>query len=388
MSDSRTPVDNLSQAIGRPRTVLDVGSEDGRSGAAKERGARVVGIASAGPASTEARARFDEVIEADIEAEGAAGALGERRFDLLLLGSAAENAKDASAVFRRFISYLEDGGHVIVSFANREAAERLAQGAGLDVLHVVSAGSGRAAVVARKLPSRKRLSLTVGMISMNEAGAVAGVIDGIRAHAKDAEILLVDSSKDETPQIAERKGARVVRQFPPRGYGPAMHRLLYEATGDVIITMDCDGSYPADRIPALHEMIEAGEDLVNATRVRHRPKAMPFANFVANRVFAAAARVMHGIPTTDLHSGMRAYRTSMLRGFQVDPNGAALPVDLLVVPARLGYRIVEVEIPYLERVGASSLHRFDSTMWTFRRLARARLGRRLRGNRSERISVR
>ena len=229
-------------------------------------------------------------------------------------------------------------------------------------------------VVARKRPARRKQSLTVGMISMNEEGAVGAVIDDIRKYVPDAEILLVDSSKDRTPEIAEAKGARVVRQFPPKGYGPAMTRLLYEARTDVVVTLDCDGTYPADRIPQLVELIEQGADLVNATRTRHQPKAMPLPNYVANRLFAATAQVVHGLPTTDVHSGMRAYRTSMLRGLDFQPTGAALPVDLIVIPARLGYRIVEVEIPYFERIGATTLQRWNSTIWTFKRLFRAGVG--------------
>ena len=173
----------------------------------------------------------------------------------------------------------------------------------------------------------------------------------------------------------------MVRQVPPKGYGPAVDRLLYEAKTDVIITMDCDGTYPADRILDLHRMIEDGADLVNATRTRRRPGAMPFANYLANRVFAGAVRAVHGLPTTDVHSGMRAYRTSMLRALDVDPDGPALPVDLVVLPARLGYRIVEVDIPYFERIGHTTLNRFDSTRWTFKRLLRANGGQRARRDR-------
>jgi glycosyltransferase involved in cell wall biosynthesis len=211
------------------------------------------------------------------------------------------------------------------------------------------------------------------MISMNEAGAVGGVIDEIKKVVPNAEVLLVDSSKDETPQIAEARGARVLRQFPPRGYGPAMTRLLYSATTDVIITMDCDGTYPANRIRELHERIERGADLVNASRTHHRPKAMPLANYVANRTFAAVAGVVHRYWTTDLHSGMRAYRTSMLRATYAPEKGPALPVELLLVPARHGYRVEDVDIDYFERIGTTTLHRWDSTVWTFRRIANAAL---------------
>jgi glycosyltransferase involved in cell wall biosynthesis len=227
--------------------------------------------------------------------------------------------------------------------------------------------------VARCRPEPRKLSLTVGMISMNEAGAVGGVIESIRAHQPDAEILLVDSSKDETPAIAERMGARVLRQFPPRGYGPAMTRLLYSATTDVVVTMDCDGTYPAERIGELHERIENGADLVNASRTHSRPRAMPLPNYVANRTFAAVAGIVHDFATTDVHSGMRSYRTSMLRGVYVPEEGSALPVELLIAPARHGYVIEDIDIDYRERVGTSTLRRWDGALWTFRRILRSAL---------------
>ncbi len=151
--------------------------------------------------------------------------------------------------------------------------------------------------------------------------------------------------------------------------------------------MDCDGTYPADRIGELRSLIEQGFDLVNATRTRHRPAAMPLPNYAANRIFAAGAAALHGLPTTDVHTGMRAYRTSMLRGLEMDPRGAALPVDLLVIPARRGYRVVEVAIPYFERTGATTLHRLDSTLWTCKRLLRARFSGGARTTR-ERYEVR
>jgi len=215
-----------------------------------------------------------------------------------------------------------------------------------------------------------KLSLTVGMIAMNEAGAVAGVIDAIRKHAPDAEILLIDSSTDATPVIAERMGARVIRQWPPRGYGPAMTLLFDEATTDVLVTLDCDGTYPAERIGELHARIEGGADLVNASRTRTRPAAMPLPNYLANRIFAAVACVLHGLSTTDLHSGMRAYRMSMLRAFRVPEEGPALPVEVLIVAARRGYAVEDVDIEYLERIGSSTLQRWTSALWTFRRILR------------------
>ncbi|HEX8155294.1 MAG TPA: glycosyltransferase family 2 protein [Thermoanaerobaculia bacterium] len=215
------------------------------------------------------------------------------------------------------------------------------------------------------------MKTTVSMITMNEEGAVAKVVRDIQRVVPDAEILIIDSSRDRTPEIAESLGCRVIRQFPPQGYGPAMDRALRDASGEVVVTLDCDDTYPVDAIPLLVDLVERGYDLVNTTRVARRPKAMPFANFLANRLFAFAARLLHGIKTTDLHSGMRAYRKSMIDALEWTPKGPALPVELLLIPYRRGFRVTDVVIDYRERIGVTSLRRFESTIWTFRRIFRA-----------------
>jgi glycosyltransferase involved in cell wall biosynthesis len=216
------------------------------------------------------------------------------------------------------------------------------------------------------------MKLTVSMITMNEEGAIAKVVRDIRGVAPDAEILVVDSSKDRTAEIAQELGCRVIKQFPPQGYGPAMDRAVREASGDVVITLDCDDTYPVEAIPEMMKLIEQGYDLVNTTRTWKRPKAMPFANFLANRIFALGARVLHGLKTTDVHSGMRAYRKSMIDQVRWEAKGAALPVDMYVIPYKKGFKTAEIPIDYRERIGTTTLHRWSSTLWTFKRLWRAR----------------
>ena len=111
------------------------------------------------------------------------------------------------------------------------------------------------------------MKVTVAMITLNEERAVAKVVGDIRRVVPDAEILLVDSSRDRTAEIAESLGCRVIKQFPPKGYGPAMDRAVREGSGDVVVTLDCDDTYPVEVIPQLIALIEQGADLVNATRI-------------------------------------------------------------------------------------------------------------------------
>ena len=220
--------------------------------------------------------------------------------------------------------------------------------------------------------------ISVAMITMNEEKAVARVIEDIRVAMGNAdyEIVIVDSSRDQTADIAARMGARVIRQYPPQGYGRAMGRVLRESHGDVVVTLDCDGTYPTTEVPRIAAMVLGGEcDLVNASRLEHRPSTMPVANYLANWLFAFTGWLLVGVKSTDLHSGMRAYSREIIERVEFDPNGPALPVELLLKPALLGFRIREIFIPYGERIGETTLHRFSSTIWTFRRIWRMAVAR-------------
>ena len=229
-------------------------------------------------------------------------------------------------------------------------------------------------IVARKRPAPRKLSLTVGMLTMDEEESIEKMILEIRAAAPDAKILCVDSSThDRTPEIARSLGAHVLRQVPARGHGPAMELLLYSAAAqsDALIYLDCDFTYPTSNIRVLRRLLEEeAVDVVNCARTRTRPAAMPVPNYFANRTFAAMAHALHGVPTCDVHSGMRAYRSSVIRAFDFDGEGDALPIDTLLWPAKCGYRVVEIPIDYDERVGASKLRKLAGTVWTFIRLAR------------------
>jgi len=466
----------LVHAMGRPRTVLDVGCGIGTNGKiARERGARVTGLEIVPESIERAKQVLDEVVSADIETDDVLERLAGRKFDTILFADVLEHTKNPLDVLKRMTNLVEDGGHVIVSLPNvaawtvrlgllagnftyepsgilddshlrfftRETAMRLVEESGLEIMRVdlnpmlVRAAkpiirnqllqkqkhgdidpmalaqsplyqaymqyvrpveglvaksapgllSFQCVIVARKPPKRQKLSVTVGMLTLNEEESVEKMIDEIREVAPDAQILLVDGSSDRTPELAAAKGARVIRQLPPRGHGPAMELLMYEAAkqSDALVYLDCDFTYPTRMIPRVRELLEQGADVVNASRTYHYPKAMPVPNFIANRFFAATAYAVHGVPTTDVHSGMRGYRSSVIRAFDFDGEGDALPLDTLILPAKSNYNIVEIPIEYNERVGFSKLAKLRGTVWTFARIAtaigkgeRVRRGRRYR----------
>jgi glycosyltransferase involved in cell wall biosynthesis len=216
--------------------------------------------------------------------------------------------------------------------------------------------------------------ITVAMITRNEEGAVGKVVRDIKAAVPDAEVLIVDSSTDRTAEIAEEAGAKVIRQVPARGYGPAMELALRSASGDVVVTLDCDDTYPTDQIAPLAEYVLSGQyDLVDASRLRSTPVAMPWINYLGNWGFACLASIVFGRRFTDLHSGMRAYSKKLLDELSFDPRPPALPVELLLLPVRKGKRLKTVFIDYRERIGQSKMEPIRGAWWTLRRILRARL---------------
>ncbi len=215
--------------------------------------------------------------------------------------------------------------------------------------------------------------ITVAMITLNEANAIARVIEDIRAFVPDAEILIIDSSDDDTAAIAEKLGVGVIRQYPPQGYGPAMDMALRSGNREVTVTLDCDDTYPADHIEYLARMVvDDGFDVVDGCRLMRKPSAMRWINYIGNRTFALIASVLFGVWIRDLHSGMRAYRNKVPEILGYDPLGAALPVEILLLALRRGLKVKFAAIPYRERIGDSVMNPMETSWWTIKRILSVR----------------
>ncbi len=196
--------------------------------------------------------------------------------------------------------------------------------------------------------------VSVVMGTYNEAAAVGTVLDDVDDVTDGrAEVVCVDGSDDRTPEIAEERGARVIRQ-PPRGYGVAVHEALTSASRPVVVTTDCDDTYPMERLPAMLDAINAGYDVVSGDRLYHGADAMPRLNRWGNRAFAALASLLLGRRVHDVTTGMRAYRREVIDAVEWTEN-TGLSAELLMRPVARGYDVRELPIEYRERRGATTL---------------------------------
>ncbi len=196
--------------------------------------------------------------------------------------------------------------------------------------------------------------LSVVMGTYNEAEAIGTVLDDIAAVTGDqAEVVCVDGSDDRTPEIAREHGARVIEQAP-QGYGVAVEAALAAADRPIVVTTDCDDTYPMERLPDFLDRINEGYDVVSGDRLYHGADTMPSFNRVGNHAFAALASALLGERVHDTTTGMRAYRSEVIRKIDWSEN-TGLSAELLIRPLMREYDVCEIPIEYSERAGETKL---------------------------------
>src|SRR5689334_5362088 len=104
------------------------------------------------------------------------------------------------------------------------------------------------------------------------------------------EIIVVDNgSTDRTSDVARSLGAKVIRE-DVRGYGRSYKTGFESATGDIIVTLDGDHSYPPDAISYLLEaFLHLEVDFLNTSRFPVRdPRAMSLKHKIGNLILSVA----------------------------------------------------------------------------------------------------
>jgi glycosyltransferase involved in cell wall biosynthesis len=186
---------------------------------------------------------------------------------------------------------------------------------------------------------------------LDEAAAIPGVLATIPAGYRP--IVIDNGSGDGSGEVAAACGALVVRE-ERRGFGAACAAGLQAAEAEVVCFMDCDGSLDGGELPAVADPVIAGEaDLVLGAR-RPAPGAWPLHARIANRALALELRRRSGIALRDL-GPMRAARRRALLGLEIGDRRCGWPLEMVLRAADSGWRIGEVEVAYLPRLGRSKV---------------------------------
>ncbi len=186
---------------------------------------------------------------------------------------------------------------------------------------------------------------------LDEAEAIPWVLD--RMPAGYHPIVVDNGSTDGSATIAEGLGAQVVAE-PRQGFGAACHAGLAAATDPLVCFMDCDGSLDPSELPKVVEPVRTGKaDLALGER-RPERGAWPLHARLANRFLALELRRRTGLALHDLGPMRAANRVALLELGIVDRR-SGWPLEMVLLAARAGWRVVDVPVGYRARSGRSKV---------------------------------
>ncbi|HET6348594.1 MAG TPA: glycosyltransferase family 2 protein, partial [Candidatus Krumholzibacteria bacterium] len=203
------------------------------------------------------------------------------------------------------------------------------------------------------------LKISVVIPCYNEEDGIRHTI-GMLPPCVDEIVVVDNNSTDRTSEVAKSLGARVVFESR-KGYGAAYKAGLPAVTGDVTVTLDGDGTYPAEQIPELVDhLVDAKLDFISASRFPLKnPRAMNFSNKVGNGVLTVGMALLYGKSVRDSQSGMWVYRSSVYPGLNVTSDGMPFSEEIKIEAIRRsGVRFGEYHIDYHPRVGEVKLQKW------------------------------
>lgn len=201
--------------------------------------------------------------------------------------------------------------------------------------------------------------ISVIIPTKDEQGSIAKVIQETRValDAIDHEIIVVDASNDDTPTLAVRAGAKLVKQVGNGGVGDALIQGFYWARGEYVVFFDGDWTYdPNDVLILIQPLLSDEADLVNGNRFANMEDgAMPVGNKIGNYILSWLGNMLFHTSISDSQSGMKAFRRSLLTRVTLWERDFPMCSELLAEASKQNMRMAEVGIKYRRRIGKSKL---------------------------------
>jgi hypothetical protein len=144
-----------------------------------------------------------------------------------------------------------------------------------------------------------------------------------------------------------------------RGYGRSYRRGFHDASGDLIVTLDGDHSYPVDALSYLLEaFLHLDVDFLNASRFPVRdPRAMSRKHKFGNLVLSVAMSLLFFRWVRDSQSGMWVLRRSILKEMKLVSDGMSFSEEIKLEAIRNPrIRFGEISIQYSSRLGEKKLN--------------------------------
>lgn len=205
---------------------------------------------------------------------------------------------------------------------------------------------------------RRRPTVTAVIPTLNEAENLPHVLRKMPSGVN--EVIVVDGhSTDDTVKVAQeiRPDARIVLQ-DREGKGNALACGFAAAHGDIIVTVDADGSTDPDEIPTFIAPLISGADFVKGSRYMDGGGSSDITKVrsAGNRALGVSVNLLFGTHYTDLCYGYSAFWRRCLPKLHVTCDGFEVETVINVRAAKAGLNVVEVPSYERDRIhGLSNL---------------------------------
>lgn len=208
-------------------------------------------------------------------------------------------------------------------------------------------------------------SISVVIPTLNEQEGIKLTIDSIPKDnlvdlGYDLEILVIDgNSTDLTRKIANAMGSKIILE-KRKGYGRAYKTGFSEAKGDIIVTLDADGTYPAELIPDyIRYLNERKLDFITVNRFSNmEDNAMLFSHKFGNRVLSLVTSLLYSIKVKDSQSGMWIMSKTFADAINLQSDDFSLSEEIKIVAFKF-FKAIELDGKYYERTGKQKLATFN-----------------------------
>jgi glycosyltransferase involved in cell wall biosynthesis len=188
----------------------------------------------------------------------------------------------------------------------------------------------------------------------NEAEVISAVITDVCASFVHV-VCVDDGSSDNSAELAEQAGARVLRHPINLGQGAALQTGFdYVMTHDDathVVTFDADGQH---RVSDALEMVELGRDkrisAVFGSRFLDKRTKPGLKKRIVLKVAVLATRLFTGLRLTDAHNGLRVLSRETISKIRLEQNGMSHASEIVhqIAKARLACREYPVEVLYTQ----------------------------------------
>lgn len=200
-------------------------------------------------------------------------------------------------------------------------------------------------------PADEAVQVSIVVPCLNEELTVGTFVDwcfeGLTEAGVTGEVIIIDSSSDRSPAIAQEHGARVLT-VPLRGLGRAYIDAIPHIRGEIVIMGDCDLTYDFRLLSGFVQAVR-DHDFVMGTRTKGyiEPEAMP----KLHRYFGSPATTwifnrIYGTHFSDIHCGMRAMTRDALERMDLESQGWEYASEMILKARKRRFATSEVPVRF------------------------------------------